>query len=269
MSALAGGPHHRVMLATHTGIYDQLLLFLAAMAVLAASVAVMAARLLRRPDRAAGAGVALLALALVLVGLAAGAPSYARYRNRCVEHHSDIPLCSRNGISVPPVPVSDWAAPPPPADFPAAAPDDPSAYRGLRVRLGFGPAGSVAGGAPRPWLVFAGGSLTGADPAAGGPFYGTQTVSDGRREMYWFTRVDDMPENTAAASFDVEHVVLDVLVRPDAPTGTRLVEGCAGEGTVTLAERDGSDVLAAWQFDRRAGRVVELEPHGIRCPRSS
>lgn len=138
-----------------------------------------------------------------------------------------------------------WAPIPAEVVMPAAAPDDPMAYRGVRFRrVGLYDRGSVdSGGQVVPWLSASSGNMRGIDM---GVHFGHYLVSDGRRGMMWFVRQVDPPWRPIETNPGPLVAVLDVLVLPDAPPEPRRDReektwrrGCGPEGDEAIIIADG------------------------------
>lgn len=183
-----------------------------------------------------------------------------------------------------------WAPPPAPVSLAATAPDDPSAYRGLRFKIASGPmSGMLVNGQLVPWLALRSSGYSIVVPVGDDQkdnlYYGETVVHDGRREMHWFTRVvgpipeppvppdqpgpgyqpGDPPVQQTQYVASPEQAVLDVLVYPAAPSGAGF-GGCGGVPEVMVLRNDDDErVLAAWRFERSTGRIRELEPDRISC----
>lgn len=161
-----------------------------------------------------------------------------------------------------------WALAPPEVPMPPAAPDDPSAYRGVRFRTVFNRAGGDSVetvGRVVPWLRAFSGSYTTAD--SGRAFFGDQQVYDGRRHMMWFVRLVEPPA-TAPPPLSTEAgpppgpqmAVLDVLVLHDGPPELgRFRQGC-GPDTVIIVGDNG------WRLNRSTGRIGPIDPDDADCP---
>jgi hypothetical protein len=143
-----------------------------------------------------------------------------------------------------------WAPVPEEVAMPAAAPDDPMAYRGSRFRMVNGVSGQSVepGGKAVPWLR--------SNPSG---YSSANVVYDGRRWMVWFFRLAEpkpLPPGPLMA-------VLDVLVLPE---GWRSAEGrwgergCGPDGDVVIIEGD-----VGWRLNRSAGRVETIDPDDARC----
>ena len=153
--------------------------------------------------------------------------------------------------------------------MPAAAPDAPAAYRGVRYR----PGGQTPGvrccearveGAS--WLRVFPGSATDAG-GAGGPFFGYEQVADGRRRMVWFFRLVEPPSPLPVASPDrvpppapfrePVRAVLDAVALPGEPE-QGLGIGC-GPDRVFIVGDDG------WRLNRTTGRIEPVDPDDAEC----
>ena len=165
-----------------------------------------------------------------------------------------------------------WAPIPAEVVMPAAAPDDPMAYRGVRFRrVGLYDSASVdSGGQVVPWLRPSSGNMRGIDV---GVHFGEYMVSDGRRGMIWFVRQVDPPWRPIETNPGPLVAVLDVLVLPDAPPeprrdrGVRVMRGCGPDGdeAFIIAEHSrlepavrGSDL--SWRLNRSTGRFEPTAP---------
>jgi hypothetical protein len=156
--------------------------------------------------------------------------------------------------------------------MPAAAPDDPTVYRGVRFRMvyGPGPASVEAGGGAVRWLRgFGGGYYSVPDGRA---HFGEQQVDDGRRRMMWFIRVAEPPApaplpppvppppgEPAGQPPSAVMAVLDVLVLPDGPPGSGFEWGC-GPDQVVIVGDDG------WRLNRSSGSIEPTDPDDADCP---
>ena len=181
------------------------------------------------------------------------------------------------------VPLPAEVAPPP------AAPDDPAAYRGVRVEFRRAKSWEVvAGGRPMPWLELRGGAVTNATMTEEGPYFGRHDVFDGRHRMVWFTRLLEAPQSPPPPADDPENpydnpagpprelrpedipeepvqAVLDVLVLPSGPPAS-LSDGCGGAEIVAWRDRSDGRPLAAWRFDRSTGRISPTDTAEAACP---
>ena len=152
--------------------------------------------------------------------------------------------------------------------MPAAAPDDPAAYRGVRFRMVYGPGGASveAGGGAVRWLRgLSGGYYI---VPSGAAHFGEQQVEDGRRRMLWFIRVAEPPVSAPPPPPSAEPAgqppsavmaVLDVLVLPDGPPGSGFEWGC-GPDQVIIVGDDG------WRLNRTTGRIEPTDPDDAGCP---
>lgn len=175
-----------------------------------------------------------------------------------------------------------WASAPRHSSVPSSPPDDPSAYRGSQVefRMFGDESGTYSDDRRIPWLEFhGGGGLVNATRTGDGPFYGRHEVFDGRREMWWFTRMvgtmpaaPSLPDDPLGPpgelkAFDApQEAVLDVMVRPTVPPGSRFSDSCGAPEVVVLLDEKDERVLAAWRFDRSEGRIREVRAEDVSCP---
>jgi hypothetical protein len=162
-----------------------------------------------------------------------------------------------------------WAPLPAEVPMPAAAPDDPAVYRGVRYR----PGGQTPGvrccearmeGAS--WLRVFPGSAVDAGGASG-PFFGYEQVTDGRRRMVWFFRLVEPPSPLPVPSPDpvpppvpFRHpvrAVLDAVVLPGEPE-QGLGGGCGPDAVIIVGD-DG------WRLNRTTGRIEPVDPDDARC----
>jgi hypothetical protein len=161
-----------------------------------------------------------------------------------------------------------WAPLPEEVPMPAAAPDDPAAYRGVRFRMGYGPGGASveSGGGAVRWLRALGGGYYSVP--SGAAHFGEQVVEDGRRRMLWFIRVAEYPvpapplppsAEPAGQPPSAVMAVLDVLVLPDGPAGSGIESGC-GPDQVIIVGDDG------WRLNRSTGRFEPTDPDDAGCP---
>lgn len=151
-----------------------------------------------------------------------------------------------------------WAEPPAEKAMPAAAPDDPATYRGVRFRIGRHPDGMPrveAAGRPVPWMrTSMGPSYGNATQNGTGPLFGYRQMADGRRRMVWFFRFLG-----PALVSEHEGAVLDVLVLPgELEWGLRT--GCAFDPVII----DGDD---GWRLNQTTGRVEMVDPEKASCPK--
>ena len=198
-----------------------------------------------------------------------------------------------------------WAPLPEEAPMPAAAPDDPETYRGVRYRMANPHAGPVeAAGRPVPWLESTIGEYTSVGRGwAPGPYFGYQNMNDGRRQMVWFFRlVEDpapifhpdpprpvpplattappprpgspgsraaTPAPTPPAS-ETPHAGYLPPRQPDPPRAVLDVLVLSGR-TSGLRTGCGPDPVildsgAAWRLDRVTGRIQPMDPDDATCP---
>jgi hypothetical protein len=157
--------------------------------------------------------------------------------------------------------------------MPAAAPDDPAAYRGVRYRPGGQTPGvrcCEAGVPEMPWLRVFPSSLSTA--GRDGLFFGYQQVADGRRRMVWFFRLVEplTPPPTAtvpplsgssaeppAAYREPLRAVLDVVALPGEPE-QGLGVGCAPDPAFIVG-KDG------WRLNRTTSRAERIDPDDAEC----
>ena len=162
-----------------------------------------------------------------------------------------------------------WAESPDEVPLPAAAPDDPATYRGLRFRMTHdtGLPYVESGGRPVPWLHSPGGGYHSASLGPDGPFFGRQEVFDGRRRMLWFFRLVEPPISPPPPPHRIEPgdvppepllAVLDVLVLPGEPNSGYQM-GCGVDEVVI----DGD---AGWRLNRTTGRIEPADPADAVCP---
>jgi hypothetical protein len=154
-----------------------------------------------------------------------------------------------------------WAPMPEEVLMPAAAPDDPMAYRGVRFRKVdlYDSASVDSGGQVVPWLSASSGNMRGVDV---GVHFGDYLVLDGRRRMMWFVRQVDPPWRPVETSPGPLVAVLDVLVLPDEPPEHRRNHGeetwrrgCAPDGDEAVIIGDDS-----WRLNRSTGRLEPTDP---------
>ena len=182
--------------------------------------------------------------------------------------------------------------------MPAAAPDDPAAYRGVRTRMvewlsalrdgrnfcldgrpldSCGPT-VESGGKTVPWLRI----VPVQHPSDLDPF-GFQVVDDGRRPMVWFFRSLEppafgsdwqlgtfpvppsgqpetmlLPRHPLVAVLDV-HVLREGWRTADGRRGWE--RGCDPDGYNVIIEGDDG-----WLLDRSTGRMVRIDPDDAECP---
>jgi hypothetical protein len=151
-----------------------------------------------------------------------------------------------------------WAPLPEEVPMPAAAPDDPAAYRGVRFEIdevrGRWPSAKV-GGRAVPWLRVIPAGYSAADVY--GVYFGDVQVFDGRRWMVWFNRLVESPAVTPDPSVGASPyppmAVLDVVVLPGESreeAGPRISRACGPDGDdVIILGDDG------WRLNRRTGRI--------------
>ena len=143
--------------------------------------------------------------------------------------------------------------------MPAAAPDDPAAYRGVRFRIGRGPGGMPqveAAGRALPWMrTSMGPSYGSATQDGNGPLFGYQQMADGRRRMVWFFRF----LGPALGTDEHAGAVLDVLVRP-GELESGFASGCAFDPVIV----DDGD---AWRLNQTSGRFEPVDRDKVRCPK--
>ncbi len=154
-----------------------------------------------------------------------------------------------------------WAPIPEEVLMPAAAPDDPMAYRGVRFRrVGLYDRGSVdSGGQVVPWLSASSSDMRGMDV---GVHFGDYLVLDGRRRMKWFVRQVDPPWRPIETNPGPVVAVLDVLVLPDEPAEPRRNRwqdtwrrACGPDGDEAIIIGDDS-----WRLNRSTGRFEPTAP---------
>jgi hypothetical protein len=183
-----------------------------------------------------------------------------------------------------------WAPLPEEMAMPAAAPDDPAAYRGVRSRIvewvsarrdgslfcregrpvGSCPPSVESGGKAVPWLS----SVPVEHPNGSSPF-GFQVVNDGRRWMVWFFRSVE-PSNSMLVSPSelgervplLRHPLVAVLDVHVLREGWRSAEGrwgwergCGPDGYNVIIEGDDG-----WRLNRSTGRIGRIDPDDADCP---
>jgi hypothetical protein len=152
-----------------------------------------------------------------------------------------------------------WAEPPAEVVMPAAAPDDPGAYAGVRFRIGSKPDGMPqveAVGQAVPYLQT---SLGPSYGSAGGPLFGYQQMADGRRRMVWFFRFI----GPALGTSHHEGVVLDVLELPGETAHTidsGFRSGCAFDPVILHGDN-------TWRLNQTSGRFESVDRNKVRCPK--
>jgi hypothetical protein len=150
-----------------------------------------------------------------------------------------------------------WAGTPAAVAMPAAAPDDPAAYRGVRFQIGAKPDGMPqveAAGQVLRWIrTSMGPSYTSARDGRE-PLLGYQQMDDGRRRMVWFFRF-------LGPVFTSKHAgaVLDVLELPGRiESGFRT--GCSFDPVII----DGDH---GWRLNQTSGLIEPVDPDMARCPK--
>ena len=144
--------------------------------------------------------------------------------------------------------------------MPAAPPNDPMAYRGVRFRRVdlYDGASVDSAGQVVPWLSASSGEMSGVDV---GMHFGDYLVLDGRRRMKWFVRQVDPPWRPIETNPGPLVAVLDVLVLPDAPAEPRRGweeawrGGCGPDGDEAIIIGDHS-----WRLNRSTGRFEPTAP---------
>ena len=196
-----------------------------------------------------------------------------------------------------------WAPLPEEVPMPAAAPDDPAAYRGVRFRTVHeeGSRSVESDGQEVPWLSMPPSNWeNAAEPGA--PFFGYQQVLDGRqRRMVWFYRLLEPPVTlsplapsatptppTRPAPGPGESARAAALKAPPPPDPPQPVQPVATlanpEGAVLdvliLSNEPGSgryetgcgpdpviiDGDKGWRLNRTSGRIEPVDPADFACP---
>ncbi len=168
--------------------------------------------------------------------------------------------------------------------MPTAAPDDPLAYRGVRLQViewtgAAGPGGGPVvcrdgrpvgscppsvetGGREVPWLRVVPGGYT----LAGGPdvYFGSAYAFDGRRWMEWFFRLLEAPSPTPDPFLRVSPyppmAVLDVLELAGEPREGSWRPGCGPKGDQVMIIGD-----EGWRLNRSTGRFTPIDPDDADC----
>lgn len=160
---------------------------------------------------------------------------------------------------------------PPAAALPASVPDDPAAYRGVRLTP-TGQGSLMVDGHVVAWLAVHDGAMR--SEGMGGdinPSVGYRRVSDGRREMLWSVRTTGRffappasPSSPSPQPIEREEAVLDIAVLPAAPSSAAFRENCGA--SLALLEGDRGQPVAAWNLDFARGRIKTVDPQHLTCP---
>jgi hypothetical protein len=155
--------------------------------------------------------------------------------------------------------------------MPASAPEDPAAYRGVRLTP-TGPGQLIANGHVVAWLSAHDGAMRSG--GVGGdinPSFGYRRVSDGRREMLWSVRTTGRllpppgsPSDPSPEPMAREEAVLDVAVLRAPAPGSGFRENCGA--SVALLEGDRGRPVAVWNLDFPQGRIRTVDPQHLTCP---
>jgi hypothetical protein len=182
-----------------------------------------------------------------------------------------------DGFAAPAESNRSWAAVPGEVPMPAASPDDPRAYRGARFRAVddlHRPSVVESGAQEVPWLEVwtrsfggcMGSSMSDCSFGLDAPYFGSNRVIDGRREMIWFIRTVEPgisccpPQTQSVAPVAGPLVaVLDVLVLPDVKSEGAWKRGCGPDEVIIVGDN-------GWRLNRTTGRIEPVEPDDAVCP---
>jgi hypothetical protein len=160
---------------------------------------------------------------------------------------------------------------PPTGALPSSAPDDPAAYRGVRLT----PTGQgqlMVDGHVVAWLAVHDGGMRSA--GVGGdinPSFGYRRVSDGRRDMLWSVRTTGRflpppatPSHPGPETMAREEAVLDVTVLRASASASGFRENCGA--SVALLHGERGRPVAAWNLDFPRGRITAVPTQHLTCP---